>query len=241
MNFDISYSGNVLTLIPGETLLRNSQYTVTILKGVSGVLPPSGTTVNVIETDYTFWFTTQYCPLFSTPNRVKLQVGPLADNVIDDTIYRMIYKNSIDAVDLYCLSNSTTMNYDYWGCLPSGVPMIFRRYVECKTAYDILSIMRVTQAMSGGTGGQLKTLGDMTINYGGATTTVDPKRLTELYTCWNESLRMFRNTSTTVKGYYDNTKGYQHPVLSYTTNRVIKPVIPFQGNYTPGDLYWRTI
>jgi len=242
MNFDITYTGNILTLIPGEELQTNSEYKITIYRGTSGLLPPSGTISDVMTTDFEFWFTTTYCPLFSTLNRVKLQAGPSANEFIDDTIYRMIHKNSIDAIDLYCISNNTTIAYDYWGCDWVDVPMLLRRYVECKTAYDILAILRTSQAV-GGAGNQLKTLGDMTIKYdnGKSSAAGDPQRMKDLYTCWNEQIRMFRTIKAAVKGYYDQSKMYAHPVLDTYHNRIIKPVTPFEGNFTPGTTYWRGI
>jgi hypothetical protein len=249
MNFEISYTGNLLTLVPGEELQTNSEYSITILKGVSGLLPPSGTTIGILDTDFTFWFTTTYCPLFTTLNRVKLLIGPLADSIIDDTIYRMVHKNSLDAIDLYGVNNNTVIAYDYWGCDWVDVPTLLRRYVECKTAYDILALLKVNQSMGslgGGGGDQSKTLGDMSIKYGGSSNSSggggDPKLMKDLYDCWNEQLRMFRLMRATVKGYYDTSKGYLHPVRAIYDNRIIRPVIPHpEGNYTPGTTYIRGI
>jgi hypothetical protein len=243
MDFTTAISGNILYIYPTTDIINNRQYSVILNAGISGTIPTGD--IAVLEDIYQFWFTSIYCPQFSTINRIKLQVGPLAANIIDDTIWRMIHKNSIDAVDLYNMSNNTNYAYDFWGCDWQDVPSQLKRYVECKTAYDLLSIMRVTQQMSGDSANQLKTLGDMTIKYGGGasgpSSAVDPKRLADLYACWNESMRMFRNMQVTVKAYYDVSKGYGHPVRQIYDNRVIRPVSPFQGNYTPGTPYWRGI
>jgi hypothetical protein len=243
MDFTTAISGNVLYIYPTTDIINNRQYTILLSQGISGVIPPSGAT-DIMEEPYEFWFTSVYCPQFSTANRIKLQIGPLAESIIDDTIWRMIHKNSIDAVDLYNMSNGLNIAYDYWGCDWQDVPKNIRRYVECKTAYDVLSIMRVTQQMSGDSANQLKTLGDMTIKYGGSgggSNNIDPKRLSDLYTCWNESMRMFKNMSVTVKAYYDISKGYAHPVREDAYNRIVRPVIPYGNNYTPGTWWYRGI
>lgn len=242
MTFTYSYSGNLLYLTPSGELLNNYQYKILIQAGLSGTVLPSGDTA-ILANDYEFWFTSYYCPTFTTPNKVKLQIGPLADDVIDDTIWRMIHKNSLDAIELYNINTGSNYAGTYFGCTSENVPMHMKRYVECKTAYDLLSIMRITSQMGGGTGDQLKTLGDMTIKYGaaGGNPSIDPKRLSDLYACWNESLRMFRNMQVTVKSFYNDSKGWSHPVRAICDNRVIRPVIPFQGNYTPGTPYWRGI
>ncbi len=247
MDFSLSLSSNVLTIVPEEQLTTNRQYTVTILHNVSGLIPVDGGTVDALDSNYLFWFTSTYCPLFTTLGRVKLLVGPKADTLIDDTIYRMIHKNSLDAVDLYNLSASSTYSYDYWGCDWQNVPLKLKRYVECKTAYDILALLKNTNngGVAGG-GAQLKALGDMTIKYGGTNTGNNPAldsptQMKEMYDCWNEMLRSFRNIRTAVKGYYDQSKGFVHPTYSTIHNRVLRPVTTKIGTRTPGTQDWRGI
>lgn len=254
MDFTLSYAGNVLSIFPSPSISGyNKEYRVTIYAGISGVLP--NTSVAELTSNYEFWFTTQYCPLFTTLNRVKLLIGPVADSIVEDTIYRMIHKNSLDAIDLYGLQNNMVYDPLAWGCTYENVPAILRRYVECKTAYDILALLKVNQAFSAGGGGgdQLKTLGDMTIKYGGASSSsgsgsgsaADPTKMKELMNCWQEQLRMFVNGSTglkaTVKGFWDTSKGYSHPVRAVHENRIIRPVIPCEGNFTPGTSFIRGI
>lgn len=242
MNFSYQISGNLLYITPTGELPNNYQYKIVIDAGLSGLVLPSGD-VAILTTDYEFWFTSYYCPTFSTPNRIKLQIGPLADNIIDDTIWRMIHKNSSDAIELYNINTGDNLSSTYFGCTSENIPMHMKRYVECKTAYDILSIMRITSQMGGGTGDQLKTLGDMTIKYGaaGGNPSIDPKRLSDLYACWNESLRMFKNMAVTVKAYYDNSLGFGHPQREPAYNRIVRPIIPFQGRFTPGTRCLRGI
>jgi hypothetical protein len=112
-------------------------------------------------------------------------------------------------------------------------------------------MLKVNQQFSPGAGDQLKTLGDMTIKYGGSASAsssasgADPTKMKELMDCWQEQLRMFVNGGTglrsTVKGYWDTSKGYSHPVRAIHENRIIRPVIPYEGNYTPGTTFIRGI
>lgn len=220
-DFDLSLDGNVLT-ITTERLTANRQYTVTIDSTVSGVLPDG--TYDELDSDYTFWFTSAYCPIFTTVGRVKIEAGPAADYLIDDAIYRMIHKNSLDIIDIFNQVNSTSIDYDYWGCCWQEAPYLIRRYVECKTAYDILALIDTI----GNTNlDQLKTLGDMTIRYGpgsGGCCPSDPSKKKQLYDCWSEALSGLNGIKSAVRGYFDHSKGYLHPVREMNHNRVIRPV-----------------
>lgn len=231
MNYTLTSSGNILDIIPSGELSNNIEYSVTLSPDISGTYPPSGE-IAALGTQYQFWFTSTYCPLFTTVGRVRLLVGPEADTLLTDTIYRMIHKNSMDVVELYNMSYSTSYSYSYWGCSWENVPLQMKRYVECKTAWDVLNFARI--ASLGGGPDQTKTLGDMTIKYGaGSSNTAtgpDPNKLKDLYECWNESMRMIRALRVAIKGYWDTTKGFAHPVRETHHNRVVRPV-----NFTNSD------
>ena len=237
MEFTVLISGNTLSLIPTGNLLYNTEYTVTIPAGMSGYYDIYDYT---LESDFQFWFTSQYCPLFTTLNRVKLAAGPSIDTFTDDAIYRMIHRNSIDVIDIYNVAYSTNYAYNYAGCTPSGIPYAIRRYVECKTAFDLLSVIKTNQSLTGN-GEVSKTLGDMTIKYGplgggSAGFAPDQNKLKELYNCWNEQLRMITTIKVAVKGYYDESKGFAHPVREFHHNRVIRPV-SFNNSNPDGPWY----
>lgn len=237
MNCIFNIDGNVLYIIPTEDLTTNRQYTVTITN-VSGIIPLNGGTTDTLINTYTFWFTSVYCPLFTTLKRIKLIVGPGADVLLDDTIYRMIHKNSLDAIELFNLSTTNDYAYDHFGCGWQDVPLKLKRYVECKTAYDILAMLKQIQNGSGG-GNQTKTLGDMSIKYGSSTTSGgdsgldSPTKMKELYDCWNEMLRSFKFVRTAVKGFFDSSKGFSHPVREPDHNRVMRPVVVNGRNTNP--------
>lgn len=261
MDYTLDINGNILTIIPSGALTTNREFKITLSPEISGYIPPSGD-IETLGTQYQFWFTSTYCPLFTTVGRVKLLAGPEAETLLDDTIYRMIHKNSLDVVELYNMSYGTSYPYDYWGCDWQTVPLQMKRYVECKTAWDVLNFARIA-AMGGSSGGpnQTKTLGDITIKYGGAGggstagTGPDPNKLKDLYDCWNESMRMIRALRVAVKAYYDESKGFAHPVREIHHNRVVRPVnftnshprgpwMPshdWVGYYYPHDRYRRTI
>jgi hypothetical protein len=246
MDWVYNISGSVLSIIPSGRLPTNRMYTVTIPAGISGVYEGSGV---LLDSAYTFWFTSAYCPLFTTINRIRLQIGPIGDNIIDDTIYRMISKNSIDAIDLLrTVSSNDNIAYDYYGCSWHNVPPIVKMYVECKTAYDILALIELLNNSGGGAASQLKTLGDMTIQYGGpnaSASKVDPGKKKQLYDCWMEMLNGIKALSinSAVRGWYDTSKGFPHPTYNPDHNRVIRTV-DFRNSHPSGpwekSYYWRS-
>jgi len=241
MDFTVELDNNTISIIPSGDLTYNTVYQITIDANASGYLIPTDEW-QTLSTDYTFWFTSQYCPLFTTIGRIKIEAGNYAESLIDDTIYRMIHKNSLDAIDIYNTSTNNTYSYEQYGCTWDIVPYLLRRYVECKTAFDIISLVDMASNSSGGD--QLKTLGDLTIKYGagGNAPTPDGDRKKQLYDCWNEFLNSIKGIQSAVRGYYDTSKGYPHTTRSYRINRVIKPewatARPFT---TPGDNWWRRI
>lgn len=233
MTYNFTVSGQYLIINLEEELSVNSVYTVVIDSEISGVLGSGYYTMN---DDYSFWFTSAYCPIFTTLTRVQLDAGPAASLFTDDTIYRMIHKNSIDIIDIYNAYHNTTFAYDYFGCTWDTAPIVFRRYVECKTAYDILALVELINSNNGsGAGGQLKTLGDLTIKYDGGSAAVissagNPNRKKQLYDCWLEMINAVKNVGgdaglqSAVRGWYDVTKGFSHPVYDSNHNRVIRTV-----------------
>lgn len=239
MDYTLSINENELLIVPSGKLSYNTIYTITIDSDISGVHPVTGSGMTM-DSDYTFWFTSSYCPLFATLNTVKTMTGPSSDTLLDAAIYRMILFNSKQAVDIYNISHSKTYSYNYWGCDPTNVPYQMRRYVECKTAYDILALLKQINTASGG-GDQVKTLGDMTIKYGGdrAYSGDTPSKMKELYDCWNSALRALQSIDVAVRGYYDGSKGFTHPVREPEHNRVVRPVIRNCGVNNPNGPWVR--
>lgn len=227
-DFDYQYllsgSGESLYILPNlnnSDFGYNREYAITINPGLSGVVNDR------MSTTTSFWFTTQYCPLFATVTTIKLMGGPEIEGFSDDTIYRMIHKNSIDAVDLLNSGSSTKYPYTAFGCTPENVPYQLRKYVECKTTYDLLNI---ADSITNKGLSQSKHLGDMDIKYGGspATGVADPNVKKDLYDCFHGLMNLLmtgaEGLKTAVRGLYDVTKGFPHPVLDATHNRIIRDV-----------------
>jgi len=223
MNWSITATGVYVDITPTGTLDNNTEYTVTILAGLAGIY---NTTTYTLASDYSFWFTSTYCPLFTTLSRVKYEVGAGSDALTDDAIYRLIHKNSMDALDHVSLSTGVSLAYDYYGCDWSRVPYVLRRYVECKTAYDILAILDLAGSELSNIG-QTKTLGDMTIRYDrGGPATTGPAKKKQLYDCMMEMLDSIKATEIqpAVRGFYDTSKQYPHPVFDQSHNRIVRTV-----------------
>jgi len=225
MEYSLEINNNIISIILNESLIANRQYTIKLLADIKGNIDQN---VVTLTEPFEFWFTSTYCPLFTSLTQVQMLLGPSAANAfMDDTIYRMIHKNSLDAVDIYNINNNTKIPYDYWGCTWHDVPYILRKYVECKTAYDILSILQQLENGLSGNSGQLKSLGDMTIRYmnrSGNNNSNDPNKKQELYDCWTELLRSIKTIKIAVKGWHDKSKGFAHPVREPEHNRVIRAI-----------------
>jgi hypothetical protein len=227
-NFDYQYllggDGSSLYILPDlntSDFGYNLEYYININPGLSGVVNDR------MSTTTNFWFTTQYCPLFATVTTIKLMGGPDLEGFSDDTIYRMIHKNSIDAIDLLNSGSSNLYSYTSFGCTPQNVPYQLRKYVECKTTYDLLNIV---DSITNQGVAQSKTLGDMNIRYGGSTpsSSSDPSVKQNLYDCFSGLMNFLmtgaEGIKTAVRGLYNTSKGFPHPVLDATHNRIIRNV-----------------
>lgn len=98
-NINLSNSGTWTAVLWQATFTFNSpsyfvdneQITVTI---PSNIASTDGTTLG---TPYSFYFTTTYSPLYAGPSRIRVDLGNLIADVPDDTIYRLLYHNSLMA------------------------------------------------------------------------------------------------------------------------------------------------
>ncbi len=154
-------SGNIIYIIPPPTsgvnpewLNYNTEYTINIKS--SGLY---GENTGYMLEDYEFFFTSEYCPLWSTATSVRLAAGPIIDAIPDDTVNRMIYKMSLKAIQLFFSGTN------YYGCTWDTVPEALFRWVTCSAG-----MMALNAAIAGGaTGGgnTTKRLGAMSISYDG--------------------------------------------------------------------------
>jgi len=112
---------------------------------------------NSLGSDYSFYFTTTYNPLYSSVRRVRLDLGPLISEVPDDTINLALFEASLEADALtfgFPSTNSGFFNFAR------------RQYVTCRAEQIILNAIMGNFAATG-TGGKRKALADLTVAYTG--------------------------------------------------------------------------
>lgn len=170
-------SGDVATT-QTNWLEANKEYYVTVMDGISGGL------TYPLKTDYTFTFTSAFCPLFSSVNDVRYEVGDFINNLTDDTINRIIHKNSKYIITKYVETHGAyPTNYT---CDGSLIHNAFTRYVLCKSALDAITAIQLS------TGGKtMKKLADVTFEYGGIDAGKDPNNKKQaLKECIDASLHI---------------------------------------------------
>ena len=113
-----------------------------------------------MDEDRYFFFTTEYWPVYATPVVLRIALGGAISSVYDDTLYRIIFQNSIDAV-LHSGDNlgpSNTRDH-VWGNV--------ERYVKAASIIDVIAHLRFLAELQAG---QKKQLGDFVVQY----TATDP-------------------------------------------------------------------
>ncbi len=243
-NFLIDNSG--IYILPAiydsvSGFMYNTEYTVSIDKTITG-------TNNIsLTSGESFWFTSKYCPMFTSAARVILLLGPEAESFTTDTVNRYIHRTSKEAIDFINLSvpcgSKPRILYNHYGCTPEKVPYNLQRYVECKVAYDLLNLIDRIRKVSGTAGGQTKTLGDMTIKYNGDGSGTSGDNKKDLYDCFTGLQGILSNSpnlcgtggglSNAVRGKYDVSKGYPHPTRDTTHNRIQKTHPNANGPWYP--------
>lgn len=142
----LSTSGSDLTIVVASGLLfNNNVVTVTLDETIANT---SGTT---LDEDYSFYFTMEYTPLYSSVRKLRLDVGAFITNIPDDTINLAIYEASLEA-DQLTFAEDTGDN-DYY-------TFVRRQWTSCKAAETLL-----INAYGIGGGLKGKTLGDLSVQY----------------------------------------------------------------------------
>ncbi len=147
-------NGTVLRWMPATTTQAyawriNNEITVTVSEDVKDY---EG---NTLGDDNQFLFTTAYLPLYCTLKKIRTVIGPFIRDVNDDVICRNIYLNSLEA---YNIAN-TIYDQDAWDI--DNPTFAAKMWTCCKTQYDLLYAKLLD--LSQGGPGQLKRLGDLTI------------------------------------------------------------------------------
>lgn len=151
-------------------LRYNGEYIVTV--EASGLF---GSGTNYMQTDYTFSFTTETCPSWSTVDAVRLAVGPFIDSLPDDTINKMILRASMQAMTRFYMSTNP------YGCSYLSVPEPVFRWVTCMAGMFTLNTILSNQNTS-------KKLGAFDVSYGVRPGSISPAEVRKsLDDCLKES------------------------------------------------------
>lgn len=117
----IQLTTGIKALVGGDSLLANTEYV----------------------------FTTEYIPMYASPQLVELDMGMAVATIETDTICRLLHRNSIEV----------------WEMMGRSIPLAcpdpnVRRYVLCQTILNILNVLLLNGDLRAG---ETKTLGDLTI------------------------------------------------------------------------------
>lgn len=181
----------------------NKEYTVTIT--ASGLY---GENTNFMEEDYSFSFTSEYCPLFTNVYSVRMSVGPIVEGIPDDTINRYIHRASQDLVSRFF------NGVNPYGCSRSIPEPIFR-WTTC--AASLHSLNAAVAGAGQGVGNTRKTLGQLSISYDGNTDALSPKDVRKHL---NECLQQSENQLSALLG-----RGFQYAVKSIYNTRLTHPMV----------------
>jgi hypothetical protein len=128
-----------------DDFLHNTQVRVKLTTSLAG-LADGATLLETTE----YFFTTEYFPLFIGSEYLRTELGPAVVSLTDDTLCRIIHKNSIEAWELS--NRSFSLKEPTWR---------IRKWVGCKSILDILGVLMLTKDL---TAGASKTLGDLSIS-----------------------------------------------------------------------------
>jgi len=144
--WEVMEDGRVLYITPSDQLPENMEYTIKLQAGLPGL------SSFPLAEDFESFFTTEMNPLYTTPEVIRVNpVGPLIQDIPDDTINRLIYEHSVEASSMYP------------GEIGEDVPYYVHMFVTCSVKLDLLySYLASAATRAGGS----KRLGDMSIEYG---------------------------------------------------------------------------
>jgi hypothetical protein len=115
---------------------------------------------NTLGSDYEFYFTTTYDPMFSHVRRIRLDLGALIVDVPDDVINFAIFEASLEA---------NALTFGVLTTQRASVIRFFqfarRQYVTCVAELILLNALQ--GSITGDEGGRSKRLADLQVSYGG--------------------------------------------------------------------------
>jgi hypothetical protein len=188
---------------------ENQEITVTIPSSITA------TDTSTTATDYSFYFTTKMFPLYAGPQRVRTELGDLIADVSDDTIFRLLYHNSIlsifysnDWVNLLRPFVTTRVTgFEAIVIRPAFIvdpvtgapPAYVTEYVTAKTEADLIKaryLNLMDQLFLAGGPGASKMLADLRISEGGGSlfaATIGPLLVRFYY--WEEQMDQYTASS----------------------------------------------
>ena len=152
LDFDIVYDANVpntieLQFAAGQ-LFENNIVTITLDSTIAD------TDGNTLGTDYTFYFSTTYNPLYTSVRRIRLDLGPLVVNIPDETIYLAIFEASLMAdADSFIPANDN-------GAVEKYFTVARREYTTCLAELTLVRALMGDMTLSDR---MTKTLGDLQV------------------------------------------------------------------------------
>lgn len=131
--------------------MYNQEIHVVLKPGLTGVY---GATTGVVYDETEVVFTTSYYPKFIDQRLLRIELGSSVASLHDDTLNRIIHKNSIEAWELA----AGNFNID------EPYPAV-KRYVKVTSMLDVMDATSLTEGVI--RDGSRKTLGDFTLVRGG--------------------------------------------------------------------------
>lgn len=119
-----------------------------------------------LEDDVYFFFTTTYWPVYGSPMVLRIEVGPSIKTMYDDTLYRILFKNTLRA--LWESSDNAGLDDTRNRPYPNT-----ERFVKAQSIIDVIDMLRLLADMQSG---QTKTLGDFTVKYNATDPSLVSKR-----------------------------------------------------------------
>lgn len=136
----------IWTRAPGEP---DFNYNTEILFTISQEV--QDTNGHTLEADVNIVMTTEYFPKFMSSRIMRVEAGPMLSDQFDDTLNRMLHKNSLEAYE----------EAGYGFNIRRPYPAV-RRWVKAKSMIDMFNMISSrAQALAG----QMKELGDLRIQY----------------------------------------------------------------------------
>lgn len=118
----------------------------------------------MMEEDVYFSFTTQFWPVYGNPTVLRIELGPTISQLYDDTLYRIMFKNSIRAILEADDAAGTTRDKPY----PNT-----ERFVKAQSVIDVIDQIKLLADIQSG---QSKSLGDFRVEYRGVNAEMITKR-----------------------------------------------------------------